>query len=148
MKVELYPDWIELLLLLSKYNLDYLIIGGIATSIYSIPRYTKDLDIFVAKDNVSLNKLRQVLKEFLGSDLNISNEDLSKRVVIQIGNEPLRIDILLNPKGILFTDCNLNRISYIYDEKEYFIIGKEDLIKNKLAVGRPQDLADVASLIK
>ncbi len=145
-KLELYPDWIELLSILSKYKLDYLILGGIATSIYSLPRYTKDLDIFIDKSEVSLNKLRLVLKEFIGSDINISNEDLSKRMVIQLGNEPLRIDILLNAKGIIFKDCLVNKTSYIYNGKEYFLIGKQDLIKNKLAVGRPQDLADVFNL--
>lgn len=145
-KMEFYPDWIELLSLLNKYNLDYLILGGIAASIYSIPRYTKDLDVFIDKEEASLNKLRCVLKEFIGSDINISNEDLSKRIVIQLGNEPLRIDILLNPKGILFKECFNNKTSYIYNEKEYFLIGKQELIKNKLAVGRPQDLADVANL--
>lgn len=146
MKLDLYPDWIELLSILSKYNLEYLIVGGIATSIYSIPRYTKDLDVFVNNDNNSLDKLRLVLKEFAGCNINVPNSILSKRIAIQLGNEPLRIDILINPDGIIFKDCYINKTIFTYSNKEYYLISKSDLIKNKLAVGRPQDLADVANL--
>ncbi len=43
----LTQDFKDFLALLHKYDVPYLIVGGIAVSIHSYPRYTKDLDLWL-----------------------------------------------------------------------------------------------------
>ncbi len=43
----MHSDLIELLQLLGKYKVRYLIIGGYAVGVHAEPRATKDLDIWV-----------------------------------------------------------------------------------------------------
>jgi hypothetical protein len=40
-------DFEELLTLFNKHKVEYCIIGAFAVGFHAIPRYTKDLDIFV-----------------------------------------------------------------------------------------------------
>ena len=44
------PDFNELLNLLAKHKVRYLIVGGYAVMRYSEPRFTKDLDLLIATD--------------------------------------------------------------------------------------------------
>lgn len=44
------PDFRELLNLFEKHKIRYLIVGGYAVMKYSEPRFTKDLDVFIATD--------------------------------------------------------------------------------------------------
>lgn len=39
------PDFSELLRLLNKHKVDYLVVGGYAVMMYGEPRFTKDLDL-------------------------------------------------------------------------------------------------------
>lgn len=145
-ELQISQDWIELLSTLNKYDLDYLILGGLAVNLYGYYRYTKDIDIFVGQSDKDLAKLKLVFKDFFGTDFGLSSEQIKSKTVWMFGKEPNRIDFLINPEGITFTSCFNNKSSFKYLDQEYNLISKEDLIKNKLAVGRPQDLADVAKL--
>ena len=44
------PDFRELLSLLEKYKVRYLVVGGYAVMKYTEPRFTKDLDIWISTD--------------------------------------------------------------------------------------------------
>jgi hypothetical protein len=64
-----------------------------------------------------------------------------------MGQPPERIDILQRIDGITFDEAWVNRIEGIIDgEVPTSVISKEDLIRNKLASGRDQDLLDVKKL--
>jgi hypothetical protein len=39
-------DFKELLVLLEKHSVDYMIVGGYAVAFHGHPRFTKDMDIF------------------------------------------------------------------------------------------------------
>lgn len=67
----------------------------------------------------------------------------------QVGQPPNRIDVLQRIDGVTFDEAGENRIPGNIDgELETAVISREDLIRNKLATGREQDLLDVKVLRK
>ena len=66
--------------------------------------------------------------------------------VFQIGVAPRRIDIMTSITGVEFAEAWERRSHGNYDDVRFPLIGLHALIKNKLAVGRPQDLIDVEML--
>lgn len=144
-KLDLTRDLLELLELLICQNIKFLIIGGQAMALHSAPRYTKDLDIWINNDKDSAFKLEQALLDF-GFATKASIEFQKQNQMIILGVEPNRVDILNTPKGIDFEDCYLNRSIANLGAYSISFLSKKDLIKNKLAVGRPQDLVDIETL--
>ena len=58
------PDFRELLKIFEKRKIRYLIVGGYAVMKYSEPRFTKDLDVFIATDQDNAEGVYSALKEF------------------------------------------------------------------------------------
>ena len=143
-------DFRDLLTLLNKHGARYLVVGGHAYSIHREPRATKDLDIFIEASASNSVKVFAALAEF-GAPLggytpeDFAHEDGTWYVM---GRPPQRIDVLQRIDGKAFATAWDNR-----SESELFgipvhVISVDDLIDNKLAAGRPQDLLDVANLRK
>jgi predicted nucleotidyltransferase len=65
-----------------------------------------------------------------------------------MGTEPLRIDILNAIEGVEFDEVYQFAEEYEDDGIKMKVIHINHLIKNKKAVGRPKDLADVRALEK
>jgi len=64
-----------------------------------------------------------------------------------MGQPPERVDILQQIDGITFDEAWEHRLEGQIDgEIATFVISKDDLIRNKLACGRDQDLLDVKKL--
>ncbi|HLG19067.1 MAG TPA: DUF6036 family nucleotidyltransferase [Bdellovibrionota bacterium] len=126
-----------------------MIVGAHAVMFYSTPRYTKDLDIWVecSKDNAV--RVYQALKKFGAPMADLTLKDLSAPdTIFQIGIEPNRIDILTTLKGLDFENAWKNRVSSTYDGVPIHLLSIEDLITNKSAVGRDQDILDLKNLQK
>jgi hypothetical protein len=66
--------------------------------------------------------------------------------VLQIGLPPRRVDILNRADGISFDEAVADGASFDLQGRVIPVIGRAALIKNKLAAGRAQDLADVDAL--
>ena len=74
-------------------------------------------------------------------------EDLSRPgTVLQVGVAPNRIDILTQIEAVEFSAAWSRRIQGDYGDCSIAIIAREDLIANKRALGRPQDLLDIEAL--
>ena len=67
-------------------------------------------------------------------------------VIVQLGYPPVRIDILTSIDGVRFVDAYPNRIEESVDGIRMSFIGRDELIANKRAAGRRQDLADADRL--
>ena len=50
-------DFKELLNLFEKHEIRYLIVGGYAVMKYTEPRYTKDIDVWIATDSQNANSV-------------------------------------------------------------------------------------------
>lgn len=139
----------DLLRALNANSARYLLIGGHAFGVYAEPRATKDLDVFVASDSKNAEAVFKALAEFGAPIQGMSTRDFSDGSTFQIGQPPERIDILQRIDGVSFEDAWPKRITgTIDDEIEAPVISREDLIRNKLASGREQDLLDVKILRK
>ncbi|HLF46260.1 MAG TPA: hypothetical protein VI548_07530 [Chitinophagaceae bacterium] len=140
-------DFKEFVLLLNKNEVQYLIVDGYAVGIHGHPRYTGDLDIWLLPEKENAKKILQTIREFGFSSLNITEADILKeQSVIQLGYPPLRIDLLTSIDGVNFKDCYPNRKIVSIDGITVNFIGFNDLLKNKKASGRHQDLGDIDNL--
>lgn len=126
-----------------------MIVGGYAVGIHGHPRYTGDLDIWLLPDSTNAIKILKVIKAFGFGSLDIKEADLKKEnSIIQLGYPPLRIDLLTSIDGVHFNECYPNRKAIEIDGLLINFIGYADLIKNKKASGRHQDLGDIENLEK
>lgn len=145
--METSKDFEEFIKLLNENNVRYLIVGGYAYAIYAEPRYTKDLDVFYESSADNSFKLLSTLKQFGMESLGLEADDFTIRGrIIQIGNEPLRIDLINDIDGIAFQDAWPNKKESMYGDQPIHVISKSDLIKNKRASGREQDMLDAKKL--
>ena len=85
------PDYKELLQLLNKFEVEYLIVGGFAVMKYGEPRYTKDLDVWVHNSPENSLRVVEALRKFgapLDHDGVTSETFTEKQLVYQIGIAP------------------------------------------------------------
>lgn len=139
-------DYAEFIKLLNKNNVKYCIVGAYALAFYAKPRYTKDIDIFIKPDLKNVEKIVKTLKEFGFKSLNLSKEDFTEGKIIQLGYEPLRIDILTFIDGCTFDEVWKNKKIDVYKNEKIYFIGINELIKNKKQTKRKQDIADLEIL--
>lgn len=125
-----------------------MVVGGYAVALHGRPRATKDLDIWVEPSIENAPRVMKALREFGAPLHGLLERDLeTPGVGLQIGIPPQRIDVLTNPSGLRFEEAWANRVEVsINANLSCPFIGRDDLIRNKRAAGRPQDVADVAAL--
>lgn len=148
MKVE--KDYEELLGLFNKHKVRYCIVGAYAVGFHGLPRYTKDIDILVEPSPENSSRIIQSLNEFgFGKNIGLSENDfLSEGRIVQLGVEPVRIDIITSVRDVSFDEIWKSRKVYQYGSQKVFFMGLKALIRAKKASGRIQDKADLEKLLK
>lgn len=142
MKVQ--KDYEEFLELLNQSNVKYVIVGAYALAYHAKPRYTKDMDIFIEPTLENATAILQAIRDFGFREANLTPEDIVEEdKILQLGYEPIIIDILSSLSGCTFSEVWNNRIKGKYGDTEVYFIRKDDLIKNKRASGRKQDIVDI-----
>jgi hypothetical protein len=140
-------DLKELLRAFNDHAVKYVIVGGYAFGVHAEPRATKDLHLFIRSDEENSQAIFRALAQYGAPLGGLSPADFMEGTVFQIGQPPARVDILQHIDGLSFDQAWENRIEGMLDgEIRTIVISKEDLIKNKLASGREQDLLDVKKL--
>jgi hypothetical protein len=141
-------DFKELLEALNAAGARYLIVGGHAVMIYTEPRFTKDLDLWIGTDVDNAERVYRSLLEFGAPISQYSPADLAQEDVwFQIGVAPVRVDILTTIPGAIFEEAWKERYSAEFLGVPASFISREDLITAKQASGRPQDKRDVKRLL-
>ncbi|MEO7672602.1 MAG: DUF6036 family nucleotidyltransferase [Pyrinomonadaceae bacterium] len=148
MEQELPKDFKELLKLLNSNEVEYLVIGGYAVIIHGYVRNTSDLDIVVSRDRDNAEKCVKALQEFgfAGTDVNAELFSSSDKNVARMGFPPVKIEILNYLEGVDFQTAYSRKITKDIEDMEIDVISLEDLISNKVSVGRLQDQLDVEKL--
>lgn len=143
----LNKDFHDFLSLLAAHNVRHLVVGGYAVALHGYPRYTGDLDVFIALDPVSAKGVVGALREF-GFDLAEVDEALflTPKSIVEMGREPLKLQIMNAISGVEFDEAYPNRRMVRLDNLEVPFIGYEDLLRNKSATGRGKDFVDVDEL--
>ena len=142
MRIE--KDYEELLRLLNRHKVRYCIVGAYAVAFYRKPRYTKDMDILVEPSIENGKKIVKALNEFGFESLHLSEMDFAEKGnIVQLGYEPIRVDIVTSIAGVTFSEVWANKTTGKYGEEDVFFIGLKELIVNKQKTGRKQDLVDL-----
>jgi hypothetical protein len=145
--VKTEKDYEEFLELLNKHEVRYCIVGSYALAFHARPRYTKDIDILIEASVDNAVKLLTTLNEFGFGSLDLTIDDFSKEGnIIQLGYEPVRIDILTSLKGLVFADIWNSRVQGPYGKQTVNYIDRQNLIKSKKIANRAQDKADLEIL--
>jgi predicted nucleotidyltransferase len=139
----------EFIELLEKNQVRYLIIGGYAVSVHGYPRYTGDLDIFIAIDADNSRGILKTFRDFGFTDLEMEESDfLETDTIVEIGREPLKIQVMNEISGVSFEEAETAKIMVSVDGMKVPFISLEMLIKNKLSTKRDKDRIDAEILRK
>lgn len=145
--MSLSADLREFVELLNSRGVEYVIVGAHGLAYHGHPRYTGDLDILLRPSAGNAKKMAALLRDFGFGETDIGEADfMMPDHVIQLGRVPNRIDLMTGISGVSLDDVFLTKIETQLDDLPVFILSKESLKKNKQAVGRPQDLADLEAL--
>jgi hypothetical protein len=143
----LNEDYKDMLHALSEEKVRFLLIGAYALAAHGYPRATMDIDIWVMPSPQNADAVLRALHRFGAPLHNLTKEDLQKGgTIFQIGVAPRRIDIITTASGLQFEDAYEQSLSLNIEGIELHIPSIDDLIRNKRAVGRTKDLADVEAL--
>ena len=145
----------EVLTLLAKHQVKYLIVGGEAVIYYGHARLTGDIDLFYEASPDNVANLYQTLDEFWKGDIpevDSSEELLEPGIILQFGAPPNRLDLLNTIDGVSFQEAWSKKTTVhirVEDNKiPVYFIGLDDLIRNKETLGRYKDLEDLKYLRK
>lgn len=140
-------DLRELLALFGSTGVEFLVVGGHAVAFHGYPRLTEDLDLFVRPDLANGARILEALDAFGFGSLDLSPSDFeADDRVIQLGRAPNRVDLLTRLYGVTFADAWTRRVRARLDDLDVWMISRDDLIRNKRATGRTQDIADAEFL--
>lgn len=143
----LNPDFRDMLSAFSAENVEYLIVGAFALAAHGVPRSTGDLDFWIRPTRENAERVLRALSAFGAPVVEVRLEDLqTPDMVLQFGVQPSRIDLLTSIDGVEFEPAWQRRITTDVDGMDVQILGLDDLLTNKKATGRPQDLADLVAL--
>ena len=146
--MEVAKDFEEFFASFNAHRVQYLIIGGYALALHGHPRYTGDMDVFVAANETNAHNIERGLVDCGFSSPDLSwNDFVVPGKVVQLGHPPLRIDIITAIDGVSFEDAWARRVESRYGDQTVYFISKPDLIANKRASGRKQDLSDLDALL-
>ena len=134
----------EFIELLNAREVRYVIVGAYALAYHGRPRYTGDIDFFVEPSTENAERIAQVFNQFGFANIGIASGDFTiADQVVQLGIEPNRMDLMTSISGVTFEEAWNTREYGDLDGMQVPFISRDLLKRNKAAVGRKQDLADL-----
>ncbi len=145
--MNLTSDFSELLRSFNAAKVRYLVVGAYAVAYHSEPRFTQDFDVWVEPTAENAARVWRALEKFGAPLAGVRPADFAREeMVFQMGIAPNRIDVIMGIDGVAFRTAWKNRVSATLGGVPVQVLGKSDLIRNKRASGRPQDLLDLQRL--
>ena len=143
-------DWTDLLFALLDAEVRFLVVGAHAMGVHGVPRATRDLDVWVEPSPENAKRVWRALGAF-GVPLEAlrleQNDFADRSTVVQFGVPPVRVDVLTDISGVPdFTAAWVARSVHPVRGRAVPFLGREALIANKCASGRPKDLVDLDAL--
>jgi hypothetical protein len=136
-------DFRDILVAFNDAGVDYLVVGAYAVAVHGLPRATGDLDLFVRRAPENATRIARALAAFGAPPHLAAAQEFAKAdMVVQIGVEPVRVDIMTAISGVEFDEAASTRVLHSIDGVQIPCISRECLIRNKRSSGRKQDLLD------
>ena len=138
------PDFRDLLFAFNAHGVEYLVVGAQALAAHGRVRATGDLYVWVRPEAANAKRVIEALRVFGAPLQDLKETDLTRPgTVFQIGVAPLRIDVLTSIDDVAFDEAWADRMTAKFVDLSVPVLSAKHLIKNKRAVGRTQDLADL-----
>jgi len=143
----IYQDFKDLLELFNAQRVEYVIVGAHALAFHGVIRATKDIALYVRPTHPNAQRVLAALDAFGFGGTGLKAEDFEKPdQIIQLGFAPVRIDLITSIAGVPWDQAAGGQCPGEYGGTSVPFLGRADLIANKKAAGRLQDLADVERL--
>lgn len=146
--MDYFDDYKDMLQLFNKYGVKYLVVGAYAMGNYGYSRHTLDIDLWIEKSIENAKNIQKAFEAFPVPHEITVNELNTENLVLQIGIEPMRIDVLTDIDGVDFSDAWKHKTNNSLFGETIHFISLHDLIQNKTATDRPKDKYDVLELEK
>ncbi|MCX5834580.1 MAG: hypothetical protein NTV99_08755 [Deltaproteobacteria bacterium] len=144
--MKIHTDFREFIRILNKNDVEYVIVGAFALAFHGYPRATGDMDVWIRPLESNAVRLLMALSDFGFKDLKLKQKDILSGKIIQLGYPPVRIDLVTVLDGLNSDDIWDTRVSGKFGDVSVSYIGRAAFIKNKRALGRHKDLADLELL--
>lgn len=137
-------DFRDLLAEFNACGVEFLVVGAHALAAHGHVRATKDLDVWIRPSAENAARVLAALRAFGAPLQDLRERDLAEPgLIFQIGVAPVRIDIVTSISSVDFESAWTRRLCTRFADQPVGVLCKEDLIRNKRAAGRTQDLADI-----
>lgn len=145
--MEMAPDFDEFIGSLTAHGVEFLIVGAYALAFHGAPRFTGDLDVLIKPALDNAERLLSAVRDFGFPVAELTADAVvQERRMLQMGMEPVQIHIMSSISGVTWDEAWATRASVQLVNRELPILGRDALLKNKRAAGRPKDLADIDAL--
>ena len=133
---------------LKKYEVEYVLIGGVAVNLHGYIRGTGDVDILFGPSLKNKQKLIDAIEEYGFDTENLRAAKPDEITMFALGERTYQGHIELTNRiaGITFDEISQQMQHIKVDGVTVNYLHYEDLIKSKLATGRRKDLIDVEKL--
>jgi hypothetical protein len=139
---------------LARHRVDFVLVGGMAAQAHGNTRMTSDVDLIPEPEPQNLARLAAALRALEARVLNPGHEGieidaamLPRATIWQLATRHGDVDVLHEAPGAAPYDQLRERaLAIVLDDVRVQVAGLDDLIRMKLARGRPVDRADVAAL--
>jgi hypothetical protein len=126
---------------------EYVVLGGHAVIAHGYLRTTADIDIFVGSSSENADRLLRALYRYGYKNGEFEREDFTRVPnYLSFNRYDEWIDLMTFTLGVTFDECYRNRVVLLIENVPTNVISLPDLIRNKQALGRPQDLLDLENL--
>ena len=131
--------YVELFRELQRFEVRYLLIGGVAVNLHGIGRLTADVDLMLALDAENLAK-------FVTAGEALGLKPVIPVALADVANaEKVQLDILVRPV-VPFEEAYGRRVERSLGGAVVAVASIEDIIRLKTGTGRQKDEADIAAL--
>ena len=133
--------------LLNKNRVKYLLVGGYAVNLHGYPRFTGDIDFWIANDRENSQRIYDTVCQFGFNDPDLSPKSFQEpNALIRMGVVPYKIEIFTAISKVNFEECYPHKVTKKIDGMPIDVIDLKNLIKNKKASGRHKDLDDIENI--
>ena len=145
--VTLPDDFRDFINALQKFDVECVLVGGYAVGAHGRVRATVDIDFLYRASPENVDRVCRALRHF-GAPASAADPAFLGRddSIVQVGVAPNRIDLIASITGRTFDQVWSGAISVSIDGERVRTIGFADLLINKRATARPQDLEDARLL--
>ena len=137
-------DYEELVSILNRHKVEYLIVGAYAVGYHGYIRATVDMDILVSPAPANAIRVAAALKDFAA--IAVDPGQIVEKTLIELGREPNSVHIITTITGVPWEAAWSSRVKGKIGDQPAPFLSKECLIKNKRAMGRKKDSLDLNAL--